>query len=68
MFFGIRNGYRRLGVEAVLLDEMSRYARARGYRMCEASMLLEDNELVLRASAFMGGERYETWRIYERAI
>jgi hypothetical protein len=28
-------------------------------------MLLEDNELVLRASEFMGGRRYKTWRIYD---
>lgn len=68
MFFGIRAGHRRSGVDALLFDETYRYAVTRGYRTVEASMLLEDNDLVLRASALMGGRRYKTWRIYERRI
>jgi len=31
-------------------------------------MLLEENDLILRASSFMGGERYKTWRVYEMPI
>jgi GNAT superfamily N-acetyltransferase len=68
MFFGIRPGYRRLGIDAVLFDEMMRYARTRHYTLCEPSMLLEDNELVLRASRFMGGREYKRWRIYEMPL
>ena len=68
MFFGIRPAYRQMGVDAMLFDEAYRYARTRGYRTCEASMLLEDNTLVIRAAEMMGGRRYKTWRVYERPL
>ncbi|MBE0416827.1 MAG: N-acetyltransferase [Coriobacteriia bacterium] len=65
MFFGIVPGHRMRGIDALLFDETYRYAVSRGYRTIEASMLLEENDLVLRAAEFAGGERYKTWRIYE---
>ncbi len=68
MFFGIRPGYRRSGIDALLFDETYRYAIANGYKTVEASMLLENNTLILRAAEFMGGHRYKTWRIYERML
>ena len=27
--------------------------------------IVDDNDLILRASEFMGGSRYKTWRIYD---
>ncbi len=68
MFFGIRPQFRKLGVDAVLYHEVLGYALKGGYKTCEPSMLLEDNDLILRASEFMGGRRYKTWRIYEMRI
>jgi GNAT superfamily N-acetyltransferase len=68
MFFGIRPKFRKIGVDAVLFYEVLSYALERGYRACEPSMLLEDNDLVLRASGAMGGRQYKTWRIYEMPL
>lgn len=68
MFFGIRPPYRKLGVDAVLFHEVLTIAWSKGYRAGEASMLLEDNDLILRAAASMGGVLYKTWRIYEMPI
>ena len=68
MFFGIRPQFRKLGVDAVLYHEVLGYALAHDYDTCEPSMLLEDNDLILRASEFMGGRRYKTWRVYEMPI
>lgn len=68
MFFGIRPGHRRAGIDALLFEETYHYARAHGYTHVEASMLLEDNHLIIRAAEFMGGTRYKTWRIFERAL
>jgi GNAT superfamily N-acetyltransferase len=65
MFFGIRPAWRHRGIDALLYSEVKEYATERGYRACETSMLLEDNELILRPSEFMGGRRYKTWRIYD---
>ena len=68
MFFGIVPGHRLAGIDALLFDETYRYCVAKGHRTIEASLLLEDNDMVLRASAFAGGKRYKTWRIYEREL
>ena len=65
MFFGVRPGFRQMGIDALLFEEVKEYAMRRGYRECEASMLLEDNNLILRASEFMGAHRYKTWRVYD---
>lgn len=65
MFFGIVPGHRRLGADALLFEEVHEYATAHGYRDCDVSMLLEHNELILRASAFMGGHEYKRWRIFD---
>lgn len=68
MFFGIRPPYRKLGVDAVLFHEVLSLGWAKSYRGGEGSMLLEDNDLILRACEAMGGQRYKTWRIYEMPI
>jgi GNAT superfamily N-acetyltransferase len=68
MFFGIRPPYRKLGVDAVLFHEVMRIAGERGYHAGEASMLLEENDLILRAASSMGGRLYKTWRVYEMPI
>ena len=65
MFFGIRPGFRKLGIDALLFNEVKEYAMQRGYQKCEASLLLEDNHLILSPSEFMGARRYKTWRIYD---
>jgi len=65
MFFGIVPGHRLAGIDALLFDETYRHCLTKDYRTIEASLLLEDNDMVLRASAFAGGKRYKTWRIYE---
>jgi len=68
MFFGIRPQWRRLGVDAVLFQELYDYGAPRGYRQGEPSLLLEDNEMVIRPSVAMGGHEYKRWRIFEREL
>jgi GNAT superfamily N-acetyltransferase len=68
MFFGIRPQWRRIGVDAVLFHELFEYGIPRGYNQGEPSLLLEDNEMVIRPSAAMGGKHYKTWRIYEMPL
>jgi GNAT superfamily N-acetyltransferase len=65
MFFGVRPGFRNIGVDAMLFNEVKAYAIKKGYTTCEASLLLEDNHLILSPSEFMGAKRYKTWRIYD---
>ena len=65
MFFGVRPGFRKLGMDAILFSEVKEYMIRRGYRKCEASLLLEDNHLILSPLEFMGAQHYKTWRIYD---
>ncbi len=68
MFFGIRPGWRKRGIDALLYRRMHAYARRIGYLQCDVSLLLENNDLVIRGAEFMGGERYKTYRIYDMDI
>ena len=68
MFFGVRPGFRNLGVDAILFNEVKDYATRHGYQQCETSMLLEDNHLIISPSEFMTAHRYKTWRIYDIPI
>ncbi len=65
MFFGVRPAFRNLGIDAVLFNSVKSYAKKKGYQSSEASLLLEDNHLILSPSEFMGAKRYKTWRIYD---
>lgn len=65
IFFGIVPGYRRLGADALLYQEVHKHATARGYTHVDVSLLLEVNDLIIRAAEFMGGTRYKTWRIWD---
>jgi GNAT superfamily N-acetyltransferase len=68
MFLGTRPSFRRLGLEALLFHELIAHAHGMPYTWCELSMLLEDNDLVLRLAALTGGHEYKRWRIYEMPL
>jgi GNAT superfamily N-acetyltransferase len=65
---GIKEGYRRRGLDAILYLDTLRTAHRLGYRGGEISWTLEDNQLVNRAIESMGGQRSKTYRGYERAL
>ena len=58
--------YKSLGIGAVLFYETGRRAVANGYWWGEASWVLEDNVMMLRGAELLQGERYKTYRIYQR--
>jgi GNAT superfamily N-acetyltransferase len=68
MFFGVRPDFRNMGIDAILFNEVKAYAVKKRYETCEASLLLEDNHLILSPSQFMGAKRYKTWRIYDMPL
>jgi GNAT superfamily N-acetyltransferase len=65
---GIKAGFRRRGIDAILYLDTIRTARELGYTGGEISWTLEDNDLVNRAIESMGGRKYKTYRVYERAL
>jgi GNAT superfamily N-acetyltransferase len=65
---GIKEGYRRRGLDAILYLDTLRTARQLGYEGGEISWTLENNHLVNRAIESMGGKRSKTHRVYERSL
>jgi GNAT superfamily N-acetyltransferase len=63
---GIKEGFRKRGLDAILYLDTLKTARALGYTGGEISWTLEDNDLVNRAIESMGGRRYKTYRLYQR--
>jgi len=68
MALGVKTGYRRRGIDAALVHQAAVASRAAGYIWCEVGWTLEDNDLVNRLIEAVNGERYKTFRIYERAL
>ncbi len=61
--------YRRRGISELLILETLDYGKnVIGYSGAELSWTLEDNDLINRTIQRVGGERYKTYRIYERRI
>ncbi|MGA9524826.1 MAG: N-acetyltransferase [Myxococcaceae bacterium] len=65
---GIKPGYRKRGIDAILYLDTLRKAKELGYSGGEISWTLEDNDLVNRAIESMGGRKYKTYRVYERDL
>ncbi len=68
LLFGIKPGYRRRGLDAILYLDTLHAARALGYGWSEIGWAAEDNTLMIRAIERMGARRYKTYRIYQRPI
>ncbi len=65
---GIKAGYRKRGIDAILYLDTIRTAKRLGYSGGEISWTLEDNDLINRAIEAMGGRKYKTYRVYERDL
>jgi len=65
---GIKAGFRRRGIDAVLYLDTIRIAKELGYEGGEISWTLEDNDLVNRAIESMGGKLSKRYRIYGRPL
>ncbi len=65
---GVTKEHRGRAIDAMLYSATIRAAEERGYTYGEASWILENNDPMNRALAMMNGERYKTYRIYEKEI
>ena len=68
LVFGILKDYRQSGVSYLLYDALERNGQARGYRWCDSSWTLEDNEAINRFNASLGGKVYKKYRIFSKPI
>ena len=68
ILLGVKPGFRDRGIEGVLLGEGLRVAIDTGYKWCEYSWILEENELTKRLVRLMGGDLDKVYRIYEKRL
>lgn len=66
--FGVKEAYRRRGIESQMLLESLKVCLNRGYKECEASWILEKNVGVQRLIELFGGRVYKRYRIYQRQL
>lgn len=68
LILGVLESYRGKGIDALLYYETAMAALPKGYRSAEMSWILETNEPMNRATRFLGGEVYKTYRIYQKSL
>ncbi len=69
MLLGVLPEYRATGIFPGLLVELQKLVRAKtDFKRIEFSWVLEDNHAINQTIERFGGERYQTYRIYQKAI
>lgn len=68
LIMGMIPEYRGRGADAIFYVETARAALAHGYKRMEGSWILESNTMMNRIIERLGGVRYKTYRVYERAL
>jgi hypothetical protein len=65
---GIKQGFRRRGLDSVLFLDTFNNSRKQGWWGGEISWTLEDNDLVNRAIEIFGCKKYKTYRVYKKDL
>ena len=65
---GVKEEYRKKGIEGLLYLESFKAAMRKGYERAEMSWVLEDNASMRKGCELMGGKLYKKYRIYEKNI
>lgn len=68
MALGVVEEYRNRGLEGLLITETVKAGLGLGYSSAEMGWILEDNPLMNRAIASVGGVHHKTHRIYEKTL
>jgi len=65
---GVLEEYRKKGIEAIFFAKNIQTAKETGVEGGEASWVLESNEMMVKAAENLNGERYKTYRLYNKFI
>lgn len=66
--FGIKKEHRSTGINTVLYYETEMAGLKLGYKWCELSWNLEDNDLINKFDEAVGGKLYKKYRVFEVSI
>ena len=62
---GVVEGYRKQGIEAIFFAKTIDYAKKKNYHGGEASLILENNDMMNQALKNLEAEVYKTYRVYK---
>ncbi len=65
---GVIPEHRNKGLELVLIDEVIKRTREKGYMKGECSWILEDNDGINKGIAATGATVYKTYRLFQKAL
>lgn len=66
---GVLPEFRNTGIDAAIYMEIGQRAKERGILLGEASWILESNEMMNKGlTTTMHGERYRTYRLYDKSL
>ncbi len=68
MLLGVKEEYRKRGIETILYTELFQRGQAMGYQWGEMSWILEDNHPMQKGIEALGGKRYKTYRIFQSPL
>jgi GNAT superfamily N-acetyltransferase len=68
MLLGVKEEYRKRGIETILYTELFQRGQALGYKWGEMSWILEDNHPMQKGIEALGGKRYKTYRIFQSPL
>jgi len=68
MLFGILLEGRGKGIDAYMFAKSFKHAFEQNYKDVEISWLLEDNDMIISPTKTWGGEKYKTYRMYEKLL
>lgn len=68
LLLGVKKEYRKKGIEAVLISSLIKDGLKNNLNSIEASWILENNEMMMRAVESLNGDRYKTYRMYGKNI
>ena len=68
VIMGVREDYRKLGLETAFYHKSWEVAKRKGYVEAEFSWILEDNHNMNKPILRMGAVPYKTYRIYEKSL
>ena len=65
---GVLENYRKMGIEAVFYARTITVGRSKNMNCCEASWILESNEMMNQGIKNINGELYKTYRMYSKSL
>jgi hypothetical protein len=68
LLFGIKDGWRRRGIDALLVWETFQQAEALGYQSAELGWVVDDDQLMNRTIQATGARKVKTYRVFQRPI